>query len=185
MAPPYTPRSRPGPPDPRFEAAAEQLLRQARGRAQIQPAPRAGLIAHQVIRPWLKGEGATLAELKRRWPEIAGEKLAKLTEPEKLTKRGDGQVLTLKAAASAAPFVAHQKPLILERCALAGAKIVDVAIIQGPLGRKSLSNLRPVTAKPTPEQEQALAAGLASVEDNGLKDALMRLGRALISSPKD
>lgn len=156
------------------EAQATQLLNANRGRPPIQNTPTAGRHAAKIVRPLLASQGVGLGDLRRRWAEIAGEGVAKAAWPEKLT----AGVLTLKAPSAAAPFVQHQIPLILERCRLAGASLKAIKIEQGakPVARQRAS-VRPLTA----EEEKAIAAPLLRVEDEGLRAALMRLGRAVAS----
>lgn len=160
--------------DPALEAVAARLLEQRRGRPAIRPAPAASSAVSQVLAPLLKDQGVGLADLKRRWPEIVGEKLAQATSPDKIV----GDVLIVVAAGAIAPFVQHQAPLILDRCKLAGAKVAQVAIRQGSLPKRDHANVRPVRAPLAADQEAALAAQLAHIADPALKAALLRLGRA-------
>lgn len=171
--------------DPRREAAAEEALAAQRGRATPPPAPKAGMYAAALIKPLIGEAGLTLAELRRRWAEIVGEKFAQLTEPEKLTHGKDGATLTVRAAGAAAPFVQHQSPLIQERCRLAGGAITEIIIRQGPIARPKAGNLRPLQRPLSAAEERALHAALASVEDPGLKRALVRLSRAVAARGDD
>jgi hypothetical protein len=167
--------------DPRAEAAAAAALAAMRGRPAIKAAPRGAAALNKILKPILpEGAGATLAQLKRAWPEIVGERLAQLTEPEKLTRSGkEAGVLTIKCAGSAAPFVQHQQSLLLERANLAGAKVAKLAIVQGAPARPKMSNLAPISAPLSADEESALAAALAKVGDPRLKAALARLKRAV------
>jgi hypothetical protein len=175
------PRAKPKPDatDARREAAAEAELARSRGRPQIKTPPNAGFLAKAVLKPILPPSGLTLKELTRRWPEIVGEQLGKLTSPEKLSESKEGVTLTLIVAGPAAPFVQHQQALILERCNLAGLKAIKLAIKQGQPAKPRGSNLRPISAPLSADEERALAAALAPIEDPQLKRALARLGRAV------
>ena len=135
---------------------------------------RAAGVTASIVRPLLKETGASLGDLQRNWPDIVGERLAGLTYPEKLS----GGQLTIKAHASAAPFVQHQQGLIIERANLAGATIKTVAIKQGALPAR-VSNVRPLAKPLSPDEERALAATLANIRFEPLRAALMRLGRAV------
>lgn len=161
--------------DPRLEARAAEALEYVRGRAPIQPAPRAGGVAARVLGPLLKDQGASLADLQRHWPEIVGERLAGLTAPEKLA----GGVLTVKAHGSAAPFVQHQSKLIVERANLAGARIVSLAIRQGAPPARRPGNVAALARPLGPEEEAAIAAALSGLAPGRLRDSLLRLGRAV------
>lgn len=169
-------RSRAGA-DPRLEALALEALERHRGRAAIQPAPRAGGFASKVLAPLLRDTGASIYELQRHWADIVGERLAGLTGPEKLA----GGILTVRAHSSAAPFVQHQAKLIIERANLAGARITGLAIRQGSPPAKPRSNVGPLARPLGPEEEAAIAAALANVSPGRLRDALLRLGRAVAS----
>ena len=169
-------RSRAGA-DPRLEALAAAALENQRGRAAIQPAPRAGGFAAKVLASLLRDSGATIHELQRHWADIVGERLAGLTGPEKLA----GGVLTVRAHASAAPFVQHQAKLIVDRANLAGARITGLAIRQGSPPPKPAANVAPLARPLAPEEEAAIAAALANVTPGRLRDALLRLGRAVAS----
>jgi len=165
-------------PDARLEAAATRCLEAQRGRKAIAPAPRAAGVAVAIVRPLLKDTGASIYDLQRAWPEIVGARLAGLTFPEKLQRGESGAVLTIKAHASAAPFVQHQQNLIIERANLAGAGLRAIQIKQGAPPKRA-SNVRPVSRPLTPEEERVLAGTLANITSDRLRAALMRLGRAV------
>lgn len=180
--PPRPSARRPDPTDRLLEAAARDALADRRGRAERSGPPGAGLLAAKLAKPLLPDEGVTLAELQRRWSDIVGERLAQLTAPEKLVRRKTGMALTVRAVGAAAPFIQHQENLIRERLRLAGADVVEMAIVQGPLPRTSQGNVRPIERPLSPDEEAALVAALASVHDPGLKNALTRLGRAAVAA---
>lgn len=157
------------------EARAEAALARQRGKAPSGPAPTAAKHATQVLRPLLSDTGAGLSELKRRWPEIVGESLAKATAPEKLV----GGVLTIRAPSAVAPFIQHQATLILDRCTLAGAKATKLAIQQGTPAQRAKPAKRKELRSLTVAEEQQLAAELQALPDGRLKNAVARLGRAV------
>ena len=161
-----------------MEAAATRCLEAQRGRKVIAPPPRAAGFAAALLRPLLKDAGASLSDLQRSWRDVVGERLAGLTYPEKLQRGDAGAVLTVRAHASAAPFVQHQQRLIIERANLAGAGLKAIQIKQGALPTRS-SNVRPVARPLSPEEERALAATLGDIKSDRLRAALMRLGRAV------
>jgi hypothetical protein len=162
----------------RLEAAAARALDARRGRSAIAPAPHAGRFAAAIVSPLLKGAGASLADLQRAWPEIVGERLAGLTQPDKLQRSEGGATLVVVAHASAAPFVQHQQGLIIERANLAGAAIKRLQIRQGALPAR-VTNVRAVTKPLTIDEEAALAGALAGIRSDVLRAALFRLGRAV------
>lgn len=168
-----------GPLDPELEAAAARALEHRRGKpARRGGPPQAGAIVARVLPKGLKkaGVGKSVEALRRQWRAIVGDKLAPLTEPEKIAATPSGRVLTVKVAGPAAPFVQHQIPLLLERCNLAGAELCGITLKQGALARPK-GNVRPLSAPLPADAERLLAAALRPVENDRLKAALLRIGR--------
>jgi hypothetical protein len=157
------------------EARADEALSRKRGKAAYTAPPTAARHARAVLKPLMADSGAGLAELKRRWPEIVGDKLAQASAPEKLA----GGTLTIRAPGAMAPFIQHQAALILDRCALAGAKASKLAIVQGAPSKPAKADKRPELRALTAEEEQALAAELVRLPDGRLRQAVARLGRAV------
>lgn len=156
------------------EARATALLMQQRGRPAAKPAPSAGKIAAAILRPLLpqKTGALSLAELKRRWREIiANPEFYNATEPEKLA----AGVLTLKVSRAHAPKVQQHAELFAQRCRLAGANVTRINIVQGSVNRVGQPVRPPVAAAPDPGLERSLA----NVENEALRAALLRLGRAM------
>lgn len=179
--PKRTPLPRPdGQLDPRLEEAAVAALETRRGKPMRRGGPpQAGVIAARVLRPMGKGTaGKSIEALRRQWRDIVGDKIALMTEPEKLTAAASGRVLTVKVAGPAAPFIQHQIPLILERCNLAGADLKAVQIKQGVIARTK-GNVRPLSAPLSADEERLLAATLQGAPSPRLRAALLKLGRAM------
>lgn len=169
---------------------AAQILAERRTRPPRRPPAPLG----RTLAPYLKtlearfGPGA--GSLAGRWREIAGEALARRTEPVKLTKpRGSGGgVLELKVDGPAAALVQHQAPEILARVNLylGEGTVTRLRIVQGPVrttlaaspaaAAKARRNAAPLDAA----QEAELAKGLAGADEGPLKAALARLGRAVM-----
>ena len=163
------------------------------GAKRTRPTRRGPPPAGRALRPLLKqlderfgsGPGA----LQARWREIAGDRLAAVSEPVKVTRpRGGGAgILELRVQGPSATLVQHQAPEILARVNLfLGSGSVDrLRIVQGPV--------RPATTGPTPAQtakarrrhapldagvEAQLAEQVANAPE-GLREALLKLGRAV------
>jgi hypothetical protein len=163
------------------------------GTKRTRPARRGPPPLARAVRPFLKqlderfgsGPGA----LQARWREIAGDRLAAVSEPVKVTRpRGGGAgILELRVQGPSATLVQHQAPEILGRVNLfLGAGSVDrLRIVQGPV--------RPAAAAPTPAQtakarqrqtpldagaEARLKAEVGEAPE-GLREALLKLGRAV------
>lgn len=135
-----------------------------------------------------QGEGG----LKARWREIAGDALARRTEPVKLVKgrAGAPATLELRVDGPAATLIQHQAPEILERVNLflGSGAVGKLRIVQGPV-RPVAAALSAGVAKTRSRQkaqpldaaeEARLQADLASAPDGPLKSALIRLGREVM-----
>ncbi len=105
------------------------------------------------------------------WQAIVGEALAERCVPERLS--GDG-VLTIRASGSVALALQHLEPQMLERIAsyFGFRAVTRLRFRQAPLPE------REVVAKPRerPPVPPTLAASLTDIEDDALREALLRLG---------
>lgn len=169
-------------------AQADYRLGAARGRPPIQPLPRAGAFAGKVLRPIAKRFGPTLAELTERWPEIAGERLARMARPMRLTQGRDGGILTLLARGPAATLIQAESSRIIERANFyCGGKVVArLKIQQGPLHDAAAPGRpapRPAPQGLTPSEADSVARHAAGARSPALRTALERLGRAVLSRP--
>ncbi|WP_374515538.1 DUF721 domain-containing protein, partial [Brevundimonas sp.] len=130
-----------------------------------------------------RGAGA----LEPRWREIVGERLARVTRPQKLTRGRDGRggTLELRVAGPAALLVQHQSEEILQRVNLflGPGSVEKLRIAQGPV--------KPLADAPAPPRRKAVQPPLpAAVEaelktsvetaPDLLKGPLERLGRAVL-----
>jgi len=161
--------------DAMTEARALAALEAQRGRPTIKPAPAAGKSVAVLLRPLLPMSGMGLLEMRRRWREVVGDSAAKAAWPEKFA----AGVLTLKAPGALAPILQQQAPLIMDRLKLAGAQVKSIKIVQGALPKPAMTNVAPLRAPLSAGEEKALADALGGIEDEGLRAALMRLGRAV------
>jgi hypothetical protein len=124
--------------------------------------------------------GGVLARLKSDWATIVGPDLAASTWPDALGR--DGR-LRLRVASHKAHEIQHRAPLVIERINLFFGReaVTRLALVQGPL---------PLRAEAMPAASRPLAAGeavaldhqLAAVDDPELRQALDRLGRAVIGT---
>lgn len=184
----YSPMRRPLPTD----AEVREILSRRRTRPAPRPAPRAGQALTPLIRKLDEQFGRGASALEPRWREIVGDRLARVTRPQKLTKGKAGQpgVLELRVAGAAALLVQHQSEDILARVNLfLGAGSVDrLRIAQGPVKPLTEPTARPKRAAvppPLPAAAEAeLAASIAAAPDD-LKAALAKLGRAAMSRSND
>lgn len=168
------------------EAAAILAARRTR------PVPRPPPLAGRALRGFVKSLddrfGATPAALQARWREIAGESLAKVTQPMKVTRPrgGGGAVLELRVAGAFAPLIQHQGPEILAKVNLVmGPGAVEkLRIVQGPVKAaaptpattRAARRRRPLDAA----VEQSLSESVAGARDDALRKALAELGREVL-----
>lgn len=143
------------------------------------PATLATLVA-RVARPMLREHGLADARLVTEWPTIAGADLAEFSRPERLSRgrEGEGGTLRVRVAGAAALDMQYRAALIVERInRFFGYKAVArLALVQGPLPPRPSPAPAPA---PDPAAEAALAATVARVADDELRQSLLRFGRAL------
>jgi len=104
-------------------------------RPPIRGAKRAGGFARKAADKSLKRFGMGGGDILRYWPDIAGERLARLTRPEQIKKTPEGDVLVVKVSRAAAMEIQHKAADLLDRAnRLAGAgRLIRIEIVQGPL----------------------------------------------------
>jgi hypothetical protein len=131
-----------------------------------------------------RGFGA--AQLIADWRSIVGAELAEKISPDRLSfppgERRDG-TLRVRVAAGLAPEVQHRSPVIIERInGFFGYRAVArLVLVQGPPARPG----RPAPPRPRPlraDEQGALDRRLAGIEDPTLREALRRLGEAVLGS---
>lgn len=173
------------------DAEAREILSRRRTRPAPRPAPKAGRALQGLIRELDAKFGRGASALEPRWTEIVGERIARVTRPQKLSKGrgGAGGTLELRVAGPAALLVQHQSEEILQRVNLfLGAGSVEkLRIAQGPV--KPPTGLPPpvharTIQRPLPaHQEAELKASVAEAPDP-LKGPLEGLGRAVLGDPQ-
>jgi hypothetical protein len=140
------------------------------------------------IAPVLAAQGFAASDIVVGWPEIVGERLAPFCEPVKVQwpRRPGGPdmpsepaTLVVRVESAFALEVQHLAPIIIERVnARYGWRCIGrLAFRQGPVGRDRVakSSHKP----PSPEAVAEAAARLGSFENEGLKEALARLGAGI------
>lgn len=171
--------------DPLEEARARIALRYQRARPQ-KPLPNSfGKLAMQITRKAVPEKGPAIGRLKLLWPEIVGEQLAKVCEPDKIGAGGKakGRVLTIKCIPAASTMVQHQSDLIRQRVAASlGGDIREIRIVQGPLSRANQPAPRKRKRALTPEEQKFLSESVATIEDAALRKAVLALGEAVLTT---
>lgn len=173
------------------DAEAREILSRRRTRPAPRPAPKAGRALQGLIKELDSKFGRGASALEPRWTEIVGERLARVTRPQKLSKGrgGAGGVLELRVAGPAALLVQHQSEDILQRVNLflGPGSVEKLRIAQGPV-KPPVSLSAPPRRRPAPAplpagQEAELKAAVADAPDS-LRGALEQLGRAVLSDPQ-
>lgn len=176
------------------DAEVRDILSRKRTRPAPRPAPPAGRALTKMVRELDERFGKGAGALEPRWREIVGERLARVTRPQKLTrgKPGQGGTLELRVAGPAALLVQHQSAEILERVNLflGPGSVERLRIAQGPVAPLQSSPDKPkrVDRRPPPLDAAAEAELVKSLEpaSDRLKSALARLGREVLSrTPRD
>jgi hypothetical protein len=145
----------------------------------------------KVTRPLLGRQGLAVAGLLHDWPDIVGEELAAVSLPRKISfprrdRRSDG-TLVLRVAPGHAILLQHLQGPICERVNgyLGYAAVTRLRLMQGPLALRA-ARPQAVPARLSPAREAALAAKTGEIEDEALRAALNRLGRAVLAGrPRD
>jgi hypothetical protein len=127
--------------------------------------------------------GAVLARLKADWAAIIGPELALTTWPEAL---GRGGVLKLRVSSAKALEIQHRAPLLAERINLffGRAAVTRLALVQGPLPLPDAPAPREAARPLAISEAAALGGQLAEIGDPELRQALDRLGRAVIGAER-
>ena len=142
----------------------------------------------KIAAPVLGKRGFASGQLVSEWAAVVGADLADKIAPDRLTfPRGERQdgTLRLRVSSAFAPEAQHRTPQLIERInGFFGYRaIARVVLVQGPLPRSG----PPAVPRPRPlaaPERAALDHSLAGIEDSSLRDALRRLGEAVIGSAK-
>lgn len=132
----------------------------------------------------LRQRGFVESAVITRWAEIVGQELAEETAPERIRfPRGQraGGVLHVRVGGAAALELQHHAPVVVERVnAFFGyPAVARLQLVQAPLPPAAERPAR-VSAEPLDnEAEAALAGAVEGVENDELRGALLRLGRAI------
>jgi hypothetical protein len=145
----------------------------------------AGEVA-RVAAPVLGKRGFAASQLVTEWQSVVGSHWAARLSPEKLDfPRGErqGGTLRLRAAAGAALEAQHQTPLLLQRInGFFGYCAVErIVLVQGPPLRREA----PAARKPAPlgrGDRDELDRRLGAIDDPALREALRRLGEAVLGT---
>lgn len=156
----------------------DKLARRRRG---FQAA--SALVAPQVQKA-AEGHGFVVSRLLTNWPEIAGENLASITRPVRVShSRGFlGATLTVLTNGPSAPLVEMQLPQLRERVnACYGYHAVQKIVLTQTSatgfaeGQAEFFHAPPAVPKPDPQAEKDARRIAAGFDDPRLADAMARL----------
>ena len=149
-------------------------------------------LAGSVIDPLLRKRAGMTLGLVQSWDEIVGERLAASTRPEKiawprrLSEDDPFEPATLVVACegAAALRLQHETGEVIARvnAFLGFAADGRVKIVQKPVGGPPhrRPSLRPLSGAETAKVDQIVTP----IEDDGLREALARLGRSVLGSKR-
>ena len=136
-----------------------------------------------ILDPAARRRGFAEASLLAEWASIVGPVLARRCQPVRIDhppgKRQAGTLL-LQAGSGIAIELQHGAPQLIERInTYFGYRAVrQLRLLQMPLPPASAPS-PPPTRPLRAEDEATLAAGVAAVDDSGLREALLALGRSM------
>lgn len=149
-------------------------------------------LAANVIDPVLRKRAGITIGLVQSWEEIAGERLAQSTRPEKIAwprRLSDDDpfepaTLVIACEGAAALRLQHETGEIIDRvnAFLGFAAIGRIRIVQKPVAPspKPRPRIRPLSGAETARLD-TLVKG---IEDDGLRQALARLGRSVFGEKR-
>lgn len=149
-------------------------------------------LAAPALAPALARYGFDEAGLLLLWPEIVGARLAGRCEPTRLQwpqrhgrdEKPEAATLLVRVESAFALDLQHQAPTVIERInAHYGWRCIGrLALRQGPVRRP-----RPVRLPVAPPDAASIVAARAvavAVDDEALRDALVRLGARVLAGPR-
>ena len=147
-----------------------------------------GAIALAALLPKLtkrfyQARGFAEAGVLNDWPDIVGRPLADYTAPERLHPDG---ALEVRVGGAWALELQHLEPLVLDRIAtyFGYRAVTRLKLVQGPLPpRRKKKARRPKVLNAA--EAKALEACLATTDDPALRQALARLGRAVLGEDQE
>lgn len=144
----------------------------------------AGVSVSKVLRPLSKkfgNGGASAAALTKHWPQIIGTRWAKISKPVKFTGGRDGRTLVIAAPGAAATLIMSASGPIIERLNghLGDGYVARLRVIQTKMSAAATSSV-PKRGL-SPREEAQLQEGLSKIDNDGLKQALEKLGRGVLT----
>ena len=157
------------------------------GQRRARGPERAGALLASRIRAAGESRGFAVSRLLTHWAEIAGEDIARVTQPVEVTYgKGFGATLTLLASGAHAPMIEMQKERLREKVnacygynAISRIRITQTARSGFADPQAAFAHKTP---EPSPEVAEAAHRTVDGVADDGLRAALEALGRNILST---
>ena len=160
------------------EEEALKRLKSRRARPMRAPAPHVSKGVNAVTRKILKDEGPGLALLRRRWKDLAGERLSSVSKPIKLSGKKDNLVLTLSISRAAAPLFQHQAEGLRQKLSVQlGGNLTAIKLAHDGSGRTKKK--QPFQAPISAIKLRELENGVSGINNKQLSDALLDFGKAV------
>lgn len=137
----------------------------------------------RIAAPAARQRGFAETGILTDWEAIIGPELAADTQPERLAfprEANLGATLHLRAAPGVALELQHLEPQIIERINrfFGYRAVVRLKMVQAPLAAVR-GPRRPQPRRLTPAEEKALETSVEGIGEDRLKQALIRLGKAI------
>lgn len=154
--------------------------------------PASRLLAER-IRVAGEKRGFAVARLLTHWPEIAGEDMARITRPVKVSygREGMGATLTLLTTGAMAPMVEMRKESLRERVnavygysAISRIHLTQTAATGFAEGQAEFLPAPKAPPTPDPVVLAEAAETAAPIHDEGLRQALEELARNILTRRK-
>lgn len=165
-------------------ALISDWLETQRGRPQYRPAPHAGRAVNKILKPLAKKAGGSTANLRPHWPQIVGDKLARVSKPARYASGAKGRTLVIEAPSAASTLITSNISRILARIeAVIGPH--DIAHIKVAPRRNRLipEDTQKKYMAPqrglTPSEQNELDKKLSKLKHEALRPALEKLGKKL------
>lgn len=149
-------------------------------------------LAAGILDPVLRKRAGLSLGLVQSWEEIVGERLCRLTRPEKIAwprrmhedDPFEPATLVVACEGRAALHLQHETGEVIERvnAFLGFAAISRIKIVQKPV---AVAQKQPVRQRALSEAETSRIGSMVSkIEDDGLREALSKLGRSVLADRK-
>jgi hypothetical protein len=157
------------------------------GQRRARGPERAGALLASRIRAAGESRGFAVSRLLTHWTEIAGEDMARVTEPVEITYgKGFGATLTLLVPGAHAPMIEMQKERLREKVnacygynAISRIRLTQTARSGFAEPKAAFTHQTP---SPSPEVVEAAHRTVDGVADDSLRAALEALGRNILST---